>query len=228
MAGTAEAQVVVEEPIVAKVDEVKPPETKTDAKTDKVTTTETKVEEVKADAKVEEKSEEAKADAEIVYDIKAPEGQELDPVAVSEFVEFAKAEKLPADLAQKIVEYGIKRQVSLEAASHKTLEAQMLKDEAAAIQQLKDDPLLGGANYEQTVNLASEGFKKFASKEEMEFINATRLGNRVPMITLFRKVALAMREDGMRGVKSTTPTGKIETDEDMHRAMYPSMYPKEE
>jgi len=102
----------------------------------------------------------------------------------------------------------------------------MLKEEAAAIEGLKKHPKLGGANYEQTLKLAAEGFSKFASKEEMEFINATRLGNRVEMITLFRKVALAMREDGV----SLRPAvaGGQRSEGEVYREMYPTMHDSKE
>jgi hypothetical protein len=180
---------------------------------------------VTEEPKGEAKAEEPKEPAEIVYEFKAPEGATLDPDAISAFTEFAKAEKLPADLAQKIVEYGLKRQSEIESAQSKIIENQMIKEEAAAIDTLKKDPALGGANFEQTLKLASEGFKKFASKEEMEFINATRLGNRVPMITLFRKVALAMREDGVSKPPSPPPGAD---DNAILNELYPTMHEAKE
>jgi len=181
---------------------------------------------VAEEAKGEAKAEVPEVAAEIVYDLKAPQGVDLDPAAISAFTEFAKAEKLPNDLAQKIVEYGIKRQTEIESASAKSIETTMLKEEAAALETLKKHPTLGGANYDQTLKLAAEGFSKFASKDEMEFINATRLGNRVEMISLFRKVALAMREDGVSGSQGRAPNdGRSE--QDILRERYPSMFDKE-
>lgn len=198
-----------------KADEAKPVETKT-----VLSGAETAASEAKAgdEAAVSET-----ASAEIVYDIKAPQGVDLDPVAVTSFVEFAKAEKLPADLAQKIVEYGVKHQAKIAAESEKSLADSVLRDEASGFEELKKDPELGGANYEQTLKLAAEGFQKFATKDEIEFIDSTRLGNRIPMIKLFRRVALAFREDKVVGKGTNAgPTGKIESEADLHRALYPN------
>ena len=177
-------------------------------------------------AKGEAKAEAPEAAAEIVYEFKAPEGFDLDPKAISAFTEFAKAEKLPSELAQKIVEYGLNRQKEIEEGSSKALEDTILKEEAAGLESLKKHPSLGGANYEQTLKLAAEGFKKFASKEEIEFINMTRLGNRPEMISLFRKIALAMREDGV-SIRPAVSGGQRSEDE-VHREMYPTMHDSKE
>jgi len=161
--------------------------------------------------------------AEIVYDIKAPQGVDLDPEAVSSFVDFAKAEKIPAELAQKFVEYGVKHQAKMAEASEKALADQVLADEKAGFDELKKDPELGGSNYEQTLKLAAEGFQKFATKDEIAFMESTRLGNRVPMIKLFHRIALAFREDrGIGRGAANQPAGAGKSDEATLRELYPN------
>lgn len=167
---------------------------------------------------------EAKSEAPASYDIKAPEGVELDAAVVESFVtEVAKAHNLTNAQAQAVVDYGLKR----EAAKTKADAEQVAKDEKDALDLLRKDPELGGANYEQTLKLASKAFMKFATPEEREFIDATRLGNRVPMIRLFHRIALAFREDAEGGSLAGSASSSVKTEEDMHREMYPSMFKQE-
>jgi len=156
------------------------------------------------------------------YEIKAPEGVELDMPAVESFLELAKAEGFTNDTAQKIVDFGIARQKALAEASDKMLADQVAKQEVEGLNELRKDPELGGANYEQTLEYARKGFLKFASPEEIAFIDATRLGNRVPMLKLFRKVYLAFREETSSG-KGSQAQVETGSEEDFHRKMYPKM-----
>jgi len=213
MAEAAVAAETIPAPVVGQVDATPEP---TEPVVDK------SKEQEAGEAKGEAKAEEPKVEAEIVYEFKAPEGAELDPDAISSFTEFAKAEKLPAELAQKIVDYSLKHQARMEEAQSKRLLDTVIAEEKAALEVLKKDPKLGGANYEQTLKLAAEGFSKFASKEEIEFINTTRLGNRPQMISLFRKIALAMREDGV-SKRPTAPPDSTGGEAELHRTLYPTM-----
>lgn len=159
-------------------------------------------------------------DTPITYDIKAPEGVDLDTVAVDSFIkDVATKHKLTNEQAQAIVEHGIKRQAELQAAADKAQAEQIAREEKAEHDELKKDPVLGGANYEQTLKQASQAFLKFATKEEVEFINSTRLGNRVAMIKLFHRVYQGFAEDTSVQRGSSQPA---KGDRDELRELYPN------
>ena len=157
------------------------------------------------------------------YTYEPPKGVELDTEAVTSFQEVAKAAGLSNEQFGKVIEFGLKRQQSLSEAKAKSDAETLAKDEADALATLQKDPELGGANYEETKRLAAEGFQKFATPEDMEFINATRLGNRVPMIRLFRKIALAFKEDSVSGKGTNAGAGPL-SDQEIAREMYPTMF----
>jgi hypothetical protein len=177
-----------------------------------------------AEGKPEEAKSETEKPTEIEYDIKAPEGVELDKAAVDEFVdEVAKAAGLTNEQAQAVVDYGVKRQAKLEAEGQKALmnEIQLARDAEWA--ELKKHPEWGGANWDKTQAEAAKGFLKFADQKEIEFINTHMLGDRGPMITLFAKIARAFGEGSTLG-KGTNHAGvgKATTHEDTLRQLYPN------
>jgi hypothetical protein len=178
--------------------EATPAPVKTILDTAEVSTTETKVDDVV-------KTEEVKQ--EVVYDIKAPEGVALDAAAVDQFVtEVAKATNLTNEQAQAVIEFGAKRQVAMQEAAEKAMVEQVMKEEADGLAELRKDSDLGGSKYDQTLKLAAEAMRKFASPDEIQFLQETRVCNRVPMIKLFHKIALAFKEERVVGSAQQTIT----------------------
>jgi len=176
------------------------------------------------EGKAEEKSEEGKA-TEVVYDIKAPEGMKLDPEAVSSFTsEVAKAVGLTNEQAQAVIDYGLKREMAVEQEMIAQATQALSAVQEAEWDALKKDPELGGLNWPKTQALAKEGFMKFASKEELEFVESLKLGGRGPMITLFRKIALAHKEGSSFQAGSSSGAGGQKSEDDLLREMYPTMF----
>jgi hypothetical protein len=161
------------------------------------------------------------------YDIKAPDGVELDPAAIQAFSEVAKAVGLSNEQAQKLVDFQAKRDQEIVQASDRDAAAALSRMTAEDHDALKKDPELGGANYELTKQQAMKGFLKFADAEDIKFINESKLGDQVPLIKIFRKVFLAFRED-TAGVGTGNASRAIKTEEDFQRAMYPSMFKDKE
>jgi hypothetical protein len=158
------------------------------------------------------------------YDIKAPDGVELDQPAVDEFLVLAKAEGISNELAQKVIDFGVKRQMAIDAAAEKTMLDQVVAEEKAELDTLRKDPVLGGANFDATLEHAHLAFKKFATPDVVEFINTTRLGNRVPMIKMFNSIYHAFREEIASGAAPGGTAAPANNEGAVYREMYPSMF----
>jgi len=166
--------------------------------------------------------------AEIVYDIKAPEGVTLDPEAVSSFTsEVAKAVGLTNAQAQAVIDYGLKRELAAEQAMIADATRALAATQEAEWDALKKDPELGGQNWEKTKALAKEGFLKVADKTELEFFESLKLGGRGPVITLFRKIALMHKEGSSFNAGSSSGAGGQKSEQEILNEMYPTMVKKE-
>jgi hypothetical protein len=216
-AAKAAAAAVPTKTTETKASEAKAEDTKATVLADAAQLKETKVD---AEGKpIEQKSE-------IVYDIKAPDGVELDKTAVDKFIsEVAKATGLSNEQAQAVIEYGAKHNIELQESQQAELNAAVVAARDAEWEELKKDPTFGGANWDKTKTDAARAFQKFADDKERAFINTHLLGDRGPMITLFAKIHRALSEGSTQG-KGTNhrDVGAISTAEDLYRQMYPRMY----
>jgi len=144
---------------------------------------------------------------------------------VSSFTsEVAKAVGLTNEQAQAVIDYGLKREMAVEQEMIAQATQALSAVQEAEWDALKKDPELGGLNWPKTQALAKEGFMKFASKEELEFVESLKLGGRGPMITLFRKIALAHKEGSSFQAGSSSGAGGQKSEDDLLREMYPTMF----
>jgi hypothetical protein len=175
-----------------------------------VETAETVVAGVTTEAKADDVVKAPETVKEIVYDLKIQEGFVPDAVALDSFKALAKSENIPADMAQKILDFGLKWAESGQKANEAKVAESLAKNNAEVLSALKADPELGGANYDSTLALMAAGFQKFATPEQIAMVERCRvfdpdtgkfvsLGQFVPLNTIFRKVALAFKEDTATG-----------------------------
>lgn len=98
---------------------------------------------------------------EIKYDLKAPEGVNLDPKDLEGIAAFAKDNKLSPEAAQKILE----RDISMRGEYSKQFEAAKTKqidDWSGALEADKD---FGGAKYDENIAIASKGLHTLIEKK---------------------------------------------------------------
>lgn len=178
--------------------------TQTTAATD-AAATETKAPEAKGEANADTKATDdagkadgTKADEPIAYDFKAPEGVELDGVAVDEFKAIAAELKLPADGAQKVVDlYG-------------KLQAQRAEAFAAQVQawgeEVKADKEVGGAKLDENLGVARKAIDQFGTPELKTLLDSTGMGNHPEVVRLMVKIGRAISEDKIvRGTAGEKP-----------------------
>lgn len=126
-------------------------------------------------------------DAEITYSFTAPEGVELDKVAVEEFTALAKELKLPAEKAQAAVNL---------VAAMRQREADAHAEQVAGwAEALKTDKDFGGEQFDANVAVAKQALDKFGTPDMKALLNQTGLGNHPEVVKLLWKVGQAISED---------------------------------
>lgn len=140
------------------------------------------------------------------YDLKMPEGVELDKAAADEFTVIAKELKLDQAAAQKLADIGAKmaqRQVEAHAQLVETW-----------TQQVKADKEIGGDKLEENLGIARKAIDAFGSPELKALLNSSGLGNHPELVKLAYRVGKAISEDRFvagapNGNPSSDPAKKL-------------------
>lgn len=143
------------------------------------------------------------------YELKMPEGIELDKTAADEFSAIAKELKLDQASAQKFADVGAKmaqRQVEKHAELVQSW-----------VEQVKTDKEFGGDKLQENLGIARKALETFGTPELRDVLNATGFGNHPEVIRAFFKMGKAVSED--RFVKGS-PAG---SETDIAKRMFPSM-----
>ena len=144
------------------------------------------------------------------YDLKMPEGVELDSAGASEFTAIAKELKLDQAAAQKLADVGAKmaqRQVEAHAKLVETW-----------TEQVKTDKEIGGDRLEENLGIARKAIDTFGSPELKALLNSTGLGNHPEVVKLAYKVGKAISEDRFVG---GSPKGNATNDP--AKKLFPNM-----
>lgn len=145
------------------------------------------------------------------YDLKAPEGVELDTAAVEEFTAIAKELKLSQDDAQKLAGIAVKMQ-QRQAEAHVNTVRQWEAESRA-------DKEFGGDAFEPNLAVARKAIDTFGSPALKDMLNATGLGNHPEVLRAFYKAGKAISESTFVQSGARAPTGT----RDPAKALYPDM-----
>lgn len=141
-------------------------------------------------------------------ELKLPAGSALDAEDVKEVTEFATANKLSPEAAQKMLD----REHAIAAD---IIQAQ--KDIATGmppkwVEAVKADPQLGGANFDSTIAMAQKPINAFGSEAFKKALNESGLGSHPEMVRFCAAIGKLMGEDklvipseGGRGPAKTFP-----------------------
>ena len=143
------------------------------------------------------------------YELKMPEGVQLDSAAAEEFTAIAKELKLDQAAAQKLADIGAKM-ATRQAEAH----AQLVE---TWTEQVKTDKEIGGDKLDQNLGIARKAIDTFGSPELKALLNSTGLGNHPEVVKLAFKVGKAISED--RFVQGS-PKG---AETDVAKKLFPNM-----
>lgn len=143
------------------------------------------------------------------YELKMPEGVQLDSAAAEEFTVIAKELKLDQAAAQKLADIGAKM-ATRQAEAH----AQLVDSWTA---QVKTDKEIGGDKLDENLGIARKAIDTFGSPELKDLLNSTGLGNHPEVVKLAFKVGKAISEDRF---VTGSPKG---AETDMAKKLFPNM-----
>lgn len=144
------------------------------------------------------------------YDLKMPDGVELDQAATTEFTAIAKELKLDQAAAQKLADIGAKM-AQRQAEAH----AQLVE---TWTEQVKTDKEIGGDKLAENLGVARKAIDTFGSPELKALLNSSGLGNHPEVVKLAFKVGKAISEDRF---VSGSPKGN--TTNDPAKKLFPNM-----
>ncbi len=153
------------------------------------------------------------------YDLKPPQDSKLEPKDVDAIAEFAKANKLPANVAQAILE----RTSADREAYVEGLRNQVQEEQKQWLDEIVKDPEIGGdaEKAAKTAELVKRVHAKFAPPEFAKIMDETGYGNNPGYVKMIARILKAanFKEDTL--VVNGTPPGP--PPKDPAKAMYPNM-----
>lgn len=144
------------------------------------------------------------------YEFAVPEGFEsLDEKLIEQFSPIAKKLNLTQEQAQELV--------NLYAGSIKTQQDTYVEQMAGWADQVKKDPEIGGAKFQESIVAAQKVITKYGSNEFKDFLNKSGLGNHPELIKMFAKVGKDFSEDSF-----VPPAGAEKKEKTAAEMLYPN------
>ncbi|WP_448675860.1 hypothetical protein MOQ67_05335 [Pseudomonas sp. LY-1] len=157
-----------------------------------------------ADAKAKTEADAKLTGAPEAYeDFKLPEGMEMDADVLGEFKGLAKELNIPQDKAQKLIDFQTQL-ASKQAEQYQAAVTKQAQDWAASI---KNDPEVGGDNYDKSVASAIKVIQSFGDPALTELLNTSGLGNHPALFKFCHRISSAISEDKfvMPGSQTNAP-----------------------
>ena len=124
-------------------------------------------------------------------DFTLPEGMDMDAGVLGEFTGLAKELNLPQAAAQKLIDLQAKI-ANQQAEAYQTAVLKQGEQWAAAV---KNDPELGGENYDKSVASAVKVIQAFGDDGLRDLLNNTSLGNHPALFKFCYRVSQSISED---------------------------------
>jgi len=137
------------------------------------------------------KDDDGKPKAPDSYDLKLPEGTNLDDAALEQITERARKLGLTQEQAEKLLEQENTNAAKAAEQQQETWKSQVEEWGKA----VKSDKEIGGDKYDATVKASRQAVERFASPELKKALNETGFGNHPELVRCFAKIGKAMGEE---------------------------------
>lgn len=136
-------------------------------------------------------------------DFTLPEGMEIDADVLGEFKNLAKELNIPQAKAQKLIDF----QTQLATKQAEQYQAAVIKQGQDWAAEVRNDPVLGGENYEKSVESAIKVIQSFGDPALTELLKSTGLGNNPALFKFCHRISAAISEDKfvMPGSQTESP-----------------------
>ncbi|MDN6861934.1 MULTISPECIES: hypothetical protein [Pseudomonas] len=142
-------------------------------------------------------------------DFTLPEGMEMDTEVLGEFKNLAKELNIPQAKAQQLIDFQTQL-ANKQAEQYQAAVTKQSQDWAAAI---KNDPEIGGENYDKSVESAIKVIQSFGDPALTELLNTSGLGNHPALFKFCHRISAAISEDKFVLPGSQTTTGRKSNEE---------------
>lgn len=143
------------------------------------------------------------------YELKPSKDSKLDQAHVDGIAEYAKANQMTNEQAQKL----LARDEQLMAAQVAKQEAEMKEVPNKWLELAKSDKEFGGDKFAESAEVSKRAMEKWGTPEFMQIMNETGLGNHPELIRVFVRLGKAMAEDKL--VKPGAQVGGAKSPEDI-------------
>lgn len=124
-------------------------------------------------------------------DFTLPEGMEMDTEILGEFKNLAKELNIPQAKAQQLIDF----QSQLATKQSEAYQAAVTKQAQDWAASIKNDPEIGGENYDKSVASAIKVIQSFGDPELTELLNTSGLGNHPALFKFCHRISSAISED---------------------------------
>lgn len=124
-------------------------------------------------------------------DFTLPEGMEMDAEVLGEFKNLAKELNIPQAKAQQLIDF----QTQLATKQAEEYQAAVAKQSQEWAASIKNDPEIGGENYEKSVASAVKVIEAFGDPSLKELLNTSGLGNHPSLFKFCHRISAAISED---------------------------------
>lgn len=124
-------------------------------------------------------------------DFKLPEGMEMDQEVLGEFKTLAKELNIPQAKAQQLIDF----QTQLANKQAEQYQAAVTKQAQDWAAEIKNDPDVGGENYDKSVESAIKVIQSFGDPALTELLNTSGLGNHPALFKFCHRISAAISED---------------------------------
>ncbi|QYM70638.1 hypothetical protein K1X80_09980 [Pseudomonas sp. So3.2b] len=124
-------------------------------------------------------------------DFTLPEGMEMDVEVLGAFKNLAKELNIPQAKAQQLIDF----QTQLATKQAEEYQAAVAKQSQEWAASIKNDPEIGGENYEKSVASAIKVIQSFGDPALTELLNQSGLGNHPALFKFCHRISAAISED---------------------------------
>lgn len=149
------------------------------------------------------------------FEVTLPEGYEIEPVIMDEFKQVARSLNLTREQAQNLVSLQSKL-TEQTAQTQAQIYAQGIQKWAEVA---RADREIGGVEFDRNVAVARKAIQTFGSRDLIDFVNTSGVGNHPELIRMLVRVGKAMGEDGRVSAGGASPSADAAL-----RSLYPTMY----
>lgn len=142
-------------------------------------------------------------------DFTLPEGMEMDVEILGEFKNLAKELNIPQAKAQQLIDF----QSQLASKQAELYQAAVTKQAQDWAAEIKNDPEIGGENYDKSVASAIKVIQSFGDPALTELLNQSGLGNHPALFKFCHRISAAISEDKFVLPGSQSNTGRKSNEE---------------